>query len=195
MAKTTISNFLVRDFKLEAIARLSQENWDLPKLRNPNLEEVATSFRANIAGVRFMMSLPTTIVGAMAHTQRAHDLAEFELTGQLGGAVSPEDQKRVDARAREMLQDIVQRDAARQQGGDVGWDQYVLEYHTQGAKSLGGLIETPLGAYGFVNMFSGYITGTWTAIESMIGDLWESALNTHPKILATLNGKPSSLSQ
>jgi hypothetical protein len=37
-------------------------------------------------------------------------------------------------------------------------------------------------------MFSGYITGTWTAIETMIGDLWEAALNTHPEILAALNG-------
>jgi hypothetical protein len=43
MAKTTIPNFSVRDFKLEAIARLAQENWDIPKLKNPNLEKVATS--------------------------------------------------------------------------------------------------------------------------------------------------------
>jgi hypothetical protein len=190
MAKTAIPKFPVRDFKLEAIARLAQENWDLPNLRNPNLEQVAASFRGNIAGVRFMMSLPTTIVGAMAHTQRAYDIAELEVTGQLGSKISQEYQKRVDVRAQEILQKIVQRDEARQEGGDAGWDQHALEYHLQGAKSLAGLIEVPLGAYGFVNMFSGYITGTWTAIETMLGDLWEAALNTHPKKLATLNGRP-----
>jgi hypothetical protein len=190
MAKTTIPNFAVRDLKLEAIARLAQENWNIPELRNPDLEQVATSFRGNIAAVRFMMSLPTGIVGAMAQTQRIHDTAEFEITGQLGGDVSPEDQKRADARAQEILQDIVSQNETRQEGDDPSWDQHALDYHLQGAKSLGGLIAKPLGAYGFVNMFSGYITGTWTAIETMIGDLWEAALNTHPEILAALNGKP-----
>jgi|GraSoiStandDraft_57_1057295.scaffolds.fasta_scaffold155028_3 hypothetical protein len=69
-------NFPVRDLKLEAIARLAQEDWNLPTLRNRSLEQVAVSFRANIATVRFLMSLPTNIVAAMAETQRAHDLAE-----------------------------------------------------------------------------------------------------------------------
>jgi hypothetical protein len=62
MAKTPIPSFPVRDLKLEAIARLAQEDWDLPKLKNPTLEQVAISFRANIAIVRFMMSLPTELV-------------------------------------------------------------------------------------------------------------------------------------
>jgi hypothetical protein len=34
------------------------------------------------------------------------------------------------------------------------------------------------------------VTGTWTAIETMLGDLWEAALNSHPKTLASLDGKP-----
>jgi hypothetical protein len=188
MSRTRIPDFPVRDLKLEAIARLAQENWDIPKLRNPSLEQVATSFRANIATVRFMMSLPTTIVGAMAKTQRAHDLAEFQVTAKLGAEVSPENQKQADLRAQEILKADFQNEVERRERED--WDTFVLDYHLGAARSLTGLTETPLGAYGFVAMFSGYITGTWTAIESMLGDLWESALNAHPKKLAALNGRP-----
>jgi hypothetical protein len=191
MSKSPLLNFPVRDLKLEAIARLAQEDWDLPHLRNTSLEEVAVSFRASIATVRFMMSLPTTIAGAMAHTQRAHDLAEFLVTGQLGGTVSPDNKKRSDARAIEILQETARQDLKRRESGD--WDKYVLDYHLRGATALAGLTETPYGAYGFIPMFSGYITGTWTAIETMLGDLWEVALNAHPKKLAALNGKPRPL--
>src|SRR5258708_30954691 len=141
MSKAPMLNFPVRDLKLEAIARLAQEDWDIPKLRNPSLELVATSFRSNIAIARFMMSLPTTIVGAMAKTQRAHDLAEFQVTAQLGGAVSLENQKRADARAKEILEDELQGDIKRRERDD--WDKYVLEYHLGAAKALSGLTETP----------------------------------------------------
>jgi hypothetical protein len=184
-----IPKFAVREFKLEAIARLSQEDWDFPNLKHPNLERVAESFRGNIAIVRFMMSLPTTIVGAMAQTQRSYDVAELQITGQLGGAISAEDHPKIEALAKTELQHFVDRDRGWQESGDPGWDGHVLKYHLDAAKSLSGLVETPLGAYGFVHMFSGYITGTWTAIETLLGDLWESALNSHPKILASLDGK------
>lgn len=33
------------------------------------------------------------------------------------------------------------------------------------------------------------VTGAWTAIEVLAGDLWEAALNHHPDGLARLNGK------
>jgi hypothetical protein len=102
--------------------------------------------------------------------------------------VSPENQKKADARAKEILDDVLRQETKRRERDD--WDQYVLDYHLRASKALIGLSETPLGAYGFIPMFSAYITGTWTAIEAMFGDLWEAALNTHPKKLATLNGKP-----
>ncbi|WP_441281069.1 hypothetical protein [Tardiphaga sp. 862_B3_N1_1] len=188
-------DFPVRDFKLEAIARLAQEDWNLPRLRTPALEQVAEGFRGSISTVRFMMSLPTTIVGAMAQTQRMHDVAELELTGQLSANsnTSISEQQQIASRAAVLLQEIVERDRNMQESGDPDWDTYVLNYHIRAAQSLNGLIVAPLGAYGFINMFSGYITGTWTAIETMLGDLWEAALNTHPKVLATLNGKPKRL--
>lgn len=188
MPTPSIPEFPVRDLKLEALARLAQENWDVPKLEGSPLEAVATSFRANIATVRFMMSLPTAIVSAMAMTQRCHDVAEFRVTGQLGNTLSPEEASRAESIAKELL------DEERQQNENLRhtpeWDAHVLEYHINGARSLNGFSETPLGAYGFIPIMSGCITGTWTAIEAMLADLWEAALNAHPKTLASLNGKP-----
>lgn len=190
-----IPDFPVRDFKLEALARLAQEDWNLPTLKNRALDKVAENFRGSISTVRFMMSLPTTIVGAMAQTQRMHEIAELEVTGKLSvnSSISKDEEKQITARAQALLQEIVQRDRALQENGDPGWDTHVLNYHINAARALTGLIETPLGAYGFINMFFGHITGTWTAIETMLGDLWEAALNEHPKGLATLNGKPKRL--
>jgi hypothetical protein len=187
---TKVPSFPVRDLKLEAVAKLALEDWDLPKLKSPALEEVAVSFRANISSVRLMMSLPTTIAGATAQTYRIYDIAEFEITGKIDGPISPENQKKIDRRAQEMLRELTEQHNRGQENADAAWDTAALDYHLRFADTLKGLVEKPLGAYGFIPMFSGYITFTWGAIESMIGDLWEAALNTHPRILASLNGKP-----
>jgi len=63
-AMTQMPEFPVRDMKLEAIARLALENCDYPSVRTPKLEPVVSSFRSNCIRVRFLMSLPTSIVGA-----------------------------------------------------------------------------------------------------------------------------------
>jgi hypothetical protein len=75
--------------------------------------------------------------------------------------------------------------------GTDKWDEMVLQRHRESLKVLAPIVRAPLGAHGFIAMFSAHITGTWTAIESMCGDLWEASLNAHPKTLASLLGKPS----
>jgi hypothetical protein len=39
-------------------------------------------------------------------------------------------------------------------------------------------------------VMSSAIIGTWTAFEVLSGDLWEAALNHHPKTLSALSGNP-----
>ena len=39
-------------------------------------------------------------------------------------------------------------------------------------------------------MYAAILIGTWTAFETLLGDLWEAALNTAPKTLARLSGSP-----
>lgn len=188
MAK--IPDFAVRDLKLEAIARLSQEDWNYPELKHPALANVANSFRSNASIVRFMMALPTTIVNAAIETQRAWDRAELEVMGGLPGTASKSDWQKVTEKTEASLAAIAKRHKDWQESNEPGWNEFALKEHLRGAQVLSGLVEVPLGAYGFVHMFSGYITGTWTAIETMLGDLWEAALNAHPNVLASLDGKP-----
>jgi hypothetical protein len=185
----TIPDFPVRDLKLEAITKLAHEDWNLPKPKSAALEAVSISLRANIARVRFLMLLPTSIAGQMARTQRIHDLAELEVTKTLGEKdISSEARKQIDARHQEMAEDDKQN--TLRMHGTPEWNSFVGNFHLSAARSLKGLTETPLGAFGFVEMLAAHVTGIWTAIETMFGDLWESALNSHPKTLASLNGKP-----
>jgi hypothetical protein len=45
-------------------------------------------------------------------------------------------------------------------------------------------------ATGLDAMLASYLTGTWTAFETMCDDLWEAAVNSHPDHLANLSGSP-----
>jgi hypothetical protein len=47
-----------------------------------------------------------------------------------------------------------------------------------------------LGEMSIGAMLASYITGMWTAFETLAGDLWEQALNVSPENLATLQGVP-----
>ncbi|UYO38243.1 hypothetical protein KQX62_16065 [Rhodopseudomonas palustris] len=173
---------------LEAIARLAQEDWNLPHLHNKPLEEVAASFRSNFARLRMMMSFPTAIVGSADSTRRAHDLSEFELTKQLGRELSHEETTEIERRAHEILEHRHQQYEDLRNTPD--WLPTVLSYHTAAAHALSGLTETPIGAFAYRPMLHSYLIATWTTIETMFGDLWEAALNTHPRTLAALNGAP-----
>lgn len=185
----TIPDFPVRDLRMEAITALAHENWDLPKLKHTSLVPVSTAFRGNIALLRFLMLLPTSIAGQMALTQRANDIAEFELTGAVAqdeSSLPPEVAQAIERRRLELLDAHADATKARMDSPD--WDESVGRFHFSAAKSLIGLTETPLGAYGFVTLLTAYTTGTWTMIETMLGDLWEAALNAHPKVLSSLKG-------
>jgi hypothetical protein len=187
---TRIPDFPVRDLKLEAIARLALENWDYPSVRTPKLEPVLANFRSNCSRVRFLMSLPTSIAGAATITQRVHDLAELEITGSLlrTGHLSQHDEEKIELLRTEMLENEKQSLEALQ--GTAEGDASALKYHLDYAKALSGFAEGPLGAYGLIPWFSAQVTGTWTAIETMLGDLWEHSLNIHPRTLAALKGSP-----
>lgn len=136
------------------------------------------------------MLLPTSLTGAAMMTQRAHDLAELDITGGLlkTGHLSKDDDKNIERLRTELLEHEKRRIEAMR--GTPEGDASALKYHLDYAKVVSGYAEFPLGAYGFIEWFAAHITGTWTAIEAMLGDLWEESLNYHPKILAGLTGKP-----
>ena len=44
-------------------------------------------------------------------------------------------------------------------------------------------------------LYISLVVNIWTAFEAMAGDLWETAVNSHPRILADLNGKEGRIGQ
>ncbi|ESY75449.1 hypothetical protein NKJ90_16125 [Mesorhizobium sp. M0051] len=185
----SIPDFSVRDLKLQEITKLAHENWELPDIKLPSLVPVAKAFRANIARVRFLMLLPTSIAGGMALTQRVNDIAEFEVTGSVvqdESSIASNVAVKITKRRSEILGAHNAATLARM--GQSDWDEKAGEFHFAAAKSLDGLTETPIGAYGFLDILVAHTTGTWTAIETMLGDLWEAALNAHPDVLSSLKG-------
>jgi hypothetical protein len=73
--------------------------------------------------------------------------------------------------------------------GTPQYEQFVLNAIDQGTQPVQMLAGGAPARQGLEAMLSSCMTGTWTAFETMAGDLWETALNMHPKGLAELQGK------
>jgi hypothetical protein len=82
----------------------------------------------------------------------------------------------------------------RQFAGTPAWDELAILSLKRGSDPVNLMASTP-PTTGFDAMLSAFITGAWTAVESMAGDLWEAAINAHPDALAELNGARNRLRQ
>lgn len=187
-------DFPVRDLKMAEIAKLALEDWERPDPppKQASLKGVTESFRGNLALVRQLMLLPTSIAGLAMLTERVHAIAEFELTGKVirdSHSLPEEILAKIDQQRIEELDAHNRAIQERYVGPD--WDAHARKFHDDAAYALQGLVKTPMGAMGFLPILVACTTGTWTAIETMLGDLWEAALNAHPKLLAALKGRAS----
>jgi len=181
----------VRDLKLLSCIEHAHENWDTPQLKTKELELVLFVFRYNISRVRLMMCMPSQVGELGMKLQKFFDLAKFEVTGSLdhGGFSDP-----VPSAVVEKFHELWQADIEREIPtiGTPEWDASALEALKRGLDPVVILGNSGPSA-GFQTMFASYLTGTWTAIETMAGDLWETAVNIHPAGLSNLGGKVSRL--
>jgi hypothetical protein len=181
----------VRDLKLLACIEYAHNNWDTPKVKTEELELILTVFRYNFSRVRLMMCMPSQVGELGMKIQKFLDLAKFEVTGSIDqGGISDPMPTTVVSRFHELWQEDFDRESPLI--GTPKWDVLVLESLKRGLDPV-----IILGNSGpnvaFQTLFASYITTTWTAIETMAGDLWESALNVHPAGLSNLAGKASRL--
>jgi hypothetical protein len=72
--------------------------------------------------------------------------------------------------------------------GTPDWDKHVFNAHKIGSVPVNMLSRAPDGTLGFDVMLASFLIGAWTAFETMAGDLWEAAVNSHPECLAHLDG-------
>ena len=185
-------DFVPRGPGLELLAcvEYAHEDWATPKIKTTELEMVVKVFRYNMARVRMMMIMPAQVGDLGLRIQRCLDLAEFEATGKLPRIAAPTvgqiaqnfDQIWTATVAEDSL---IKKDSAR-------WDQHVFDSLVKGLDPVVVLGNSgPTG--GFQAMFASFIISTWTAIETMAGDLWETALNVHPQKLSRLAGSAKRL--
>jgi hypothetical protein len=170
--------------KITVCTTYAHHDWNIPEPKTAALLPVYRSFRFNCARVRFLMLLPVHIGGVALHMQRVMDIAEFQITETPGTALNEQTQRNIaslwgtlfDQHLTEMMN---QTETQEESLADAQADSVVAELLGAGP---------PPTFVGLDHLFSAYLTGAWTAFETLCGDLWEAALNAHPHGLAHLNG-------
>ena len=153
------------------------------RLKTAALKEVADSYSANVRRLHNLIDLPTYVTYFTRLAEHHTDKAKLAVFNTLD-PVDPTVEQLKEWRIR--LQESV---AEWERNTDVNTRARLLI--TQGQ---GGLASVLLNGgaelqQGFEAILIAQITGTWTLFESVTGDLWETALNIHPKRLAALCGK------
>jgi hypothetical protein len=163
----------------------------LPIVSNPTVSKVAEAFIANVMRLKSMMLFHAQLADFAGVVQRINMRAEFEFTG----AVTIKEEKHEAALTNQILDRFKQlyHDHTMKLQ-EIQQDNLAVEAFAQDTLEKGGAVTvmfatSPMGKNAFTYSLMSYLTLTWTAFETMAGDLWEAALNGHPIGLADLNGK------
>lgn len=142
----------------------------LDNLQTPGLRAPATTFCTNINRLHAMLILPVTVSAYSRLFQQCKDQAIQELG---------EGNERIDDRIVELGSEwhATNNDAQRR--------AYIVRY---GQGTFGRFASGPI-RMGCEAMLIAQVTGMWTAVETLAGDLWEAAINAHPHRLSELKGK------
>jgi len=177
------------DLKWGEIVGFAATNQVLPEFKSHEVGAIAANFNNNIQRIKSMLVAPTLIGDLTMDIQHCIDFAEFSSTKSVSDPIlripmSPEILKLANQifhmNNKEMFE-------AQEQGGDK-WQEFYLASLNRGTQPVVMLQGTASGV-GLEAMLSSAWTGTWTAFETMAGDLWETALNLHPVVLAELRGR------
>jgi hypothetical protein len=191
MSPTKFPHLTERDLKLTACAIFAHNDLDIPHLKTPALRLVSAVFRQNISRIRLMMLVPAHLSDLSLRMQHLIDLATLEITGTITGAPPPEKEDQISERWRALFNAHLETLAKDREAANWQKEALVsLEESSSLAEMLGSV---PVLGNGLEAMLSFYLTGVWTAFETMCGDLWESAVNAYPGRLAHLKGTSSRL--
>jgi hypothetical protein len=185
---------IIRDLKLDACIDYANANFKTPTLKTPELEIILLAFRYNVSRVRHLMIMPASIGHTAMEFQRHLDMASVEIEGSLANTDDPsslEISSAVGERAIELHNSKLAKDSALL--GTPQWDPFVFQTHKIGAIPVNMMARNQRGITSFEPLLSSFIIGSWTAFETMAGDLWEIALNLNPGGLAHLSGTASRL--
>ncbi len=164
-------------------AAISMPAGDLTaSLEHENVRNVATAFIANATRVAQAAMAPMEILFWSRTQQTAIDEAHLEVWGDLAprkhdDPLKPEFDKAL-MRLRQKLLDEVEANPK-----EFGERMFLAAGQLEIFQKNNVQIRDGLGV-----VLRGMVTGMWTALEVLAGDLWETALNSRPAGLAELKG-------
>jgi hypothetical protein len=168
-----------------------------PALKNDELMGVWTTFDANIDRVRKMLILPDLVGEVRAIYQHCLDVAIYRATGTLDVAQKFDEESSEISLIRENTTHTLKEWQEKQPKRPV--DELFAKAHDvelfKQNSSRGTVAMTLIQsgdaqfADGIEALLASCVTALWTSFETFAGDLWETALNVHPSVLAGLSGK------
>lgn len=179
-----------REFKLGACVDFAFSNWSTAEPRSDELKLLLLYFRYHVSRIKKLMAVPAQSAALGMEIQNWADHAEFQITGKLANEPPPahlqhQIQDRIYKLSEEHMKETMKLFNTPQ------WDGYVRDRASAGTVPLNLLATASAAEGGLDAMLSSYIIGAWTIVETILGDLWESALNVSPSRLAALSGRPS----
>lgn len=160
------------------------------QLDDTSPEEIRSAAKWFEANIRRVRQLVAYLPQALGHTIMVHHLnccAELEVIGTLRDSVetrydqptAAKMQAALDRRA-EVAQSRHEAEPDRINALQLDMGLNILERHAS--------IDVTMVQDSIETLMALQVIGTWTAVESVAGDLWEAAVNIHPRSLSLLNG-------
>lgn len=138
------------------------------------------------------MQLPAQVGNVTIKLRDTYMRSIFDITGGLdAGNITVEQRKKIDLRSNEILTEFAEEKLRLE--GTTDWDRHVHESLVAGMVAIDVMAADPHSMGMLQASMMSYVTTGWTIVETMSGDLWETALNAHPSSLANLTGSPKRL--
>jgi hypothetical protein len=150
------------------------------------LEAVRVPFMYNVAGVKAQLVFLIFALNFARELERLEVIAEHELTGTISDEVCSSVRSDPLMRRIQELYNIANaRIIEREKRGDGSNIQFQMhDMFMRLNLVVKGMPE--LVSMGAERYLGSMLLGVWTAFETLAGDLWETALNIHPRILSDL---------
>jgi hypothetical protein len=177
----------VRDYKFNEAANVNREYQRLlESLKTKNLAEAVTAFTDNIERVICLASFPIDLIDLAGAFARIEAEAFMRISGK---SLLFAEELRENAELLERFKQESDRLFKEWATKEFSDSSFVAKSHMRAAAQLKGLLGLyPPVATGAEAIMSSFLVGTWTAFETLAGDLWVSSVNVQPEHLAGLTG-------
>lgn len=174
-----------RDFKIGHFVKLRQVV--LPEIKTAELSTVAASFSAAALGVKSLSLFPLIGLYIANRKEQLRGAAHALVFGGL--EVEPIQQSHPQYQEFISKLDTLWTDFLSRGGED--YEKETQRAWNSAIEHMNKNSENKLFRPGLEAWMSAQIVGAWTAFETLAGDLWEAALNSHPAGLSELKGPRS----